>query len=82
MSRSSLTVILSQAPGKNPHRRAKEDALATALRTEPNLEVVLIPHLSHLGLANPAREFLQSIPGNLVLLAGSIPGRPFGCFIS
>lgn len=77
MSHPSLTVVLSQAPGNHPGKRTVEEALAAALRGVPDLEVVMIPHLSHLGSGHPARQFLQSVSGNLVFLSWLSPRAAF-----
>ena len=43
MSRHRLTVVLSQAQGKHPAKRALEEAIAAALIMEPGLDVSVVP---------------------------------------
>ena len=77
MSHPSLTVVLSQAPGNHPGKRTVEEALAADLQGVPDLAVAMIPHLSHLGSEHPARQFLQSISGNVVFLSWLYPRAAF-----
>ena len=45
MSRHRLTVVLSQAPGKHPAKRALEESIIAALILESGLDVSIVPHL-------------------------------------
>lgn len=77
MSRFRLTVALSQAQGKHPDRKALEEAIVTALFGDPRYEVSVIPHLYDLEADHPARLFLQSVRGDLVVLAWLYPRATF-----
>ena len=69
MSRQRLTVVLSQAQGKNPAKRALEESIAAALILEPGLDVSIIPYLYDLGPDHTGRLFLESVQGDMVLLS-------------
>lgn len=73
MSRSRLTVVLSQAQSKHPAKRALEEALAAALIMEPGLDVSIIPHLYDLDANHTGRMFLESVAGDMVLLSWLFP---------
>ncbi|MBV9123556.1 MAG: ferredoxin family protein [Planctomycetes bacterium] len=77
MSRQRLTVVLSQAQGKNPAKRALEEALAAALILEPGLDVSVVPYLYDLGPDHTGRLFLESIPGDMVVLSWLYPRAAF-----
>ena len=69
MSRQRLTVVLSQAQGKNPAKRALEESIAAALIMEPGLDVSIVPYLYDLDARHTGRLFLESISGDMVVLA-------------
>jgi len=73
MSRSRLTVVLSQAQGKNPAKRALEESIAAALIMEPGLDVSIIPYLYDLGPDHTGRLFLESVHGDVVILSWLYP---------
>jgi NAD-dependent dihydropyrimidine dehydrogenase PreA subunit len=73
MPRHRLTVVLSQAQGKNPAKRALEEALVAALIMEPGLDVSVIPYLYDLGPDHTGRLFLESIAGDMVILSWLYP---------
>ena len=73
MSRPKLTVVLSQAQGKNPAKRAMEESLAAALIMEPGLDVSIIPYLYDLDANHTGRLFLESVSGDMVVLAWMYP---------
>ena len=73
MSRHRLTVVLSQAQGKNPAKRALEESLVAALLLEPGLYVSVIPYLYDLGPDHTGRLFLESVAGDMVVLAWMYP---------
>jgi NAD-dependent dihydropyrimidine dehydrogenase PreA subunit len=77
MSRIRLTVVLSQAQGKNPAKRALEESLAAALIMEPGLEVSIVPYLYDLGPDHTGRLFLESITGDMVVLGWMFPRAAF-----
>ena len=69
MSRSRVTVVLSQAPGKHPAKRALEESIVAALLLEPELEVSVVPNLYDLGPDHTGRLFLESVKGDMVVLS-------------
>src|SRR5580692_6888765 len=77
MSRPKLTVVLSQAQGKNPAKRALEESLAAALIMEPGLDVSIVPYLYDLDAAHTGRLFLESVQGDMVVLAWLYPRAAF-----
>jgi NAD-dependent dihydropyrimidine dehydrogenase PreA subunit len=77
MSRHRLTVVLSQAQGKNPAKRALEEAIVAALILEPGLDVSVVPYLYDLGPDHTGRLFLESIHGDMVLLSWLFPRAAF-----
>jgi NAD-dependent dihydropyrimidine dehydrogenase PreA subunit len=68
MSRSRLTVVLSQAPGKVPSKRNLEESLAAALIMESGLDVSIVPNLYDLGPDHTGRLYLSNVSGDLVVL--------------
>jgi NAD-dependent dihydropyrimidine dehydrogenase PreA subunit len=77
MSREKLTVVLSQAQGKNPAKRSLEESIAAALLMEPNIELAVVPYLYDLGPDHTGRLFLESVKGDMVLLAWLYPRAAF-----
>src|SRR5579872_6086043 len=77
MSRQRLTVVLSQAQGKNPARRALEESIAAALIMESGLDVSIVPYLYDLDAQHTGRLFLESIQGDMVVLAWMFPRAAF-----
>src|SRR5499427_4945293 len=77
MARHRLTVVLSQAQGKNPTKRALEESIAAALIMEPGLDVSIIPYLYDLGPDHTGRLFLESVQGDLVVLGWMFPRAAF-----
>jgi Pyruvate/2-oxoacid:ferredoxin oxidoreductase delta subunit len=69
--------VLSQAQGKNPVKRALEESLAAALLMEQGLDVSIVPYLYDLGPDHTGRLFLESIPGDMVVLAWMFPRAAF-----
>ena len=77
MSRHRLTVVLSQAQGKNPTKRALEESIVAALIMEPGLEVSVIPNLYDLDADHTGRLFLESVGGDMVVLSWLFPRAAF-----
>jgi NAD-dependent dihydropyrimidine dehydrogenase PreA subunit len=77
MSRSRLTVVLSQAPGKHPAKRSLEESVVAALLLEPDLEVSVVPNLYDLGPDHTGRLFLGSVKGDMVVLSWLYPRAAF-----
>src|SRR5438874_3850953 len=77
MSRHRLTVVLSQAQGKHPAKRALEESLAAALIMESGLDVSIVPYLYDLDAEHTGRLFLESITGDMVVLAWMYPRAAF-----
>src|ERR1700756_609650 len=77
MSRHRLTVVLSQAQGKNPAKRALEEAIVAALIMESGIDVSVVPYLYDLDAEHTGRLFLESIQGDMVLLSWLYPRAAF-----
>ncbi len=77
MARPRLTVVLSQAQGRNPARRALEESIVAALIMESGLDVSVIPHLYDLGADHTGRLFLEAVTGDMVVLAWLFPRAAF-----
>src|SRR6516164_4933318 len=77
MSRQRLTVVLSQAQGKNPAKRALEESIAAALIMEPGLDVSVVPYLYDLDADHTGRLFLESVTGDMVVLGWMYPRAAF-----
>jgi NAD-dependent dihydropyrimidine dehydrogenase PreA subunit len=74
---SRLTVVLSQAPGKHPAKRALEESIVAALLMEPGLEVSVVPNLYDLGPDHTGRLFLGAVQGDMVVLSWLYPRAAF-----
>jgi NAD-dependent dihydropyrimidine dehydrogenase PreA subunit len=77
MSRHRLTVVLSQAPGKHPVKRALEESIIAALILESGLDVSIVPHLYDLDAEHTGRLFLEGVKGDLVVLSWLYPRAAF-----
>src|SRR5829696_3806840 len=77
MSRSRVTVVLSQAPGKHPAKRALEESIVAALIMEPDLEVSVVPNLYDLGPDHTGRLFLGAVHGDMVVISWLYPRAAF-----
>ncbi|MGE3804920.1 MAG: ferredoxin family protein [Gemmataceae bacterium] len=77
MSRHRLTVVLSQAQGKHPAKRALEESIVAALLGEPGLDVSVVPYLYDLDANHTGRLFLESVKGDMVLLGWMYPRAAF-----
>jgi NAD-dependent dihydropyrimidine dehydrogenase PreA subunit len=77
MSRKHLTVVLSQAQGKHPAKRALEESIVAALLLEPGLDVSVVPYLYDLGPDHTGRLFLESVQGDMVVLSWLFPRAAF-----
>src|ERR1700733_12936562 len=73
MSRQKLTVVISQAQGKHPVKRALEESLAAALLMEPGLDLSIVPYLYDLDAEHTGRLFLESIQGDMAVLTWLYP---------
>src|ERR671936_1520505 len=77
MSQHRLTVVLSQALGKHPAKRALEEAIVAALIMEPGLDVSVVPYLYDLDAEHTGRLFLESVAGDMVVLGWMYPRAAF-----
>ena len=73
MAAKKLTVVISQAQGKNPAKRQLEEEIAAALIMDPEVDVSLVPHLYDLHAEHTGLLFLRSVPGDLVILSWIYP---------
>src|SRR5262245_217876 len=77
MSKQRLTVVLSQAQGKHPAKRALEESIVAALIMESGLDVSVVPYLYDLGPDHTGRLFLGGVSGDMVMLAWMFPRAAF-----
>jgi Pyruvate/2-oxoacid:ferredoxin oxidoreductase delta subunit len=77
MARHRLTVVLSQAQGKNPAKRNLEESIVAALLMEPGIDASVIPHLYDLHPEHTGRLFLEGLHGDIVLLSWLFPRAAF-----
>src|SRR5713101_5901358 len=77
MSRQRLTVVLSQAQGKNPAKRALEESLAAALLMEPGLDLSIVTYLYDLDANHTGRLYLESVQGDMAILSWLYPRAAF-----
>jgi len=77
MSRNRVTVVISQAQGKNPVRRGLEESLAAALLMEPGVELSIVPHLYDLEPGHTGRLFLESVAGDMIVIGWFYPRAGF-----
>ena len=77
MSRHRVTVVLSQAQGKNPAKRALEESLTAALIMESGLDVSVLPYLYDLDAQHTGRLFLEGVSGDMIVLAWMFPRAAF-----
>jgi Pyruvate/2-oxoacid:ferredoxin oxidoreductase delta subunit len=68
MSDFQLTVVICQAQGRHPVRRALEEQITQALINEPGVHVTMVPHLYDMAQNHSGMEFMRSVPGTLVVL--------------
>lgn len=73
MAGRKLTVVISQAPGKNPVKRQLEEDIATRLMLAGTAEVSVVPHLYDLTADHTGMLWLKSLRGNLVVLGWLYP---------
>ncbi len=73
MAGRKLTVVISQAPGKNPVKRQLEEEIATRLMLSGTAEVSIVPHLYDLTADHTGMLWLKSLKGDLVVLGWLYP---------
>ncbi|MBJ7496724.1 MAG: ferredoxin family protein, partial [Gemmataceae bacterium] len=73
MSQKKLTVVLSQAQGKDPNRRAIEEEIAAALLMEPGIDLGIVPALYDLHEGHTGRLYLEGVQGDMVVISWLYP---------
>jgi NAD-dependent dihydropyrimidine dehydrogenase PreA subunit len=73
MATKKLTVVISQAQGKNPAKQQLEEDLAMSLMLESAVECSVVPHLYDMSRDHSGMLFLQSVPGDVVVLSWLYP---------
>ncbi len=68
-----ISVVISQAQGKNPAKQQLEAELVAALSSEADVKVSLVPHLYDLAAEHSATQFLRAIPGDVIVLSWLYP---------
>ena len=74
---AKLTVVISQAPGKNPAKRSLEESLAAALLFEPGIDLSIVPNLYDIGPDHTGRLYLEGIGGDVVVISWLYPRAAF-----
>jgi Pyruvate/2-oxoacid:ferredoxin oxidoreductase delta subunit len=69
MAGRKITVVISQAQGRNPVRRKLEEDIATELMVKTDVDVSLVPHLYDMKQDHTGFLFLRSIPGDIVVVS-------------
>jgi hypothetical protein len=73
MAAKKLTVVVSQAPGKNPVKRHLEEEIATALLFDSDVDVSLVPNLYDMSADHTGLLFLRSVRSDLIVLSWMYP---------
>lgn len=73
MARKRITVVLSQAQGRDPRKRQFEEEIAAALLMHPEIDLSIVPHLYDLAHDHTGMIFLKSVPGDMVVLTWLYP---------
>ncbi len=68
MSQHQLTVVISQAQGRNPSKRRLEEDIAAALIGEPGISVTLVPHLYDMAPNHSGLQLLREVRGPLLVM--------------
>jgi hypothetical protein len=68
LCRSQLTVVISQAQGRNPSKRRLEEDIAAALIGEPGISVTLVPHLYDMAPNHSGLQLLREVRGPLLVM--------------
>ena len=72
-----LTVVLSQSQGKNPAKRALEEAIAADLLMDGAVDLSLVPHLVDMAADHPGLLYLRGMGGDAVVLSWLFPRAAF-----
>ena len=73
MAGRKLTVVVSQAQGKNPNRRQLEETIAAELIMDADIDVSVVPHVYDMSYEHTGMLFLRSVPGDIVFLSWLYP---------
>lgn len=73
MAGRKLSVVIAQAPGKNPNKRQLEEEIAAQLLIENVADVSLVPHLNDLASDDSGSLWLRGLGGDVVVLAWLYP---------
>ena len=68
-----LSVVISQAQGKNPAKRELEETLAARLLMERGVDVSLVPHLYDMPADHTGLLHLRGLSGDVVVLSWLFP---------
>ncbi|MEM9701475.1 MAG: ferredoxin family protein [Planctomycetota bacterium] len=77
MAGKKLTVVLSQAQGKNPSKRALEESIAAELLMDDAVDLSLVPHLVDMAADHPGLLYLRGMGGDAVVLSWLYPRATF-----
>jgi NAD-dependent dihydropyrimidine dehydrogenase PreA subunit len=68
-----LTIVISEDRAAHSAEQTIEKALLNGLAAGPQLEVAVLPHLYDLAPEGPGMQYLQSIDGDVIVLAWLYP---------
>lgn len=69
MAGRKITVVISQAPGKNPVKRQLEEEIATQVMLSGNAEIGLIPNVYDLPADHHSFGWMRGIRGDFIILS-------------
>lgn len=70
---SKLAVVICEGRSTQSTRRALEQDLVAGMAGWPGVEVAVLPHLYDLAPDGPGIQYLQSVPGDMIVLAWLYP---------
>lgn len=73
MPGKKITVVISQAPGRNPVKRNLEEEIAAQLILDSDVDVSIVPHLYDLSNDHTGTLFLRGVAGDVVVLSWLYP---------
>lgn len=73
MAAHKLTVVISQSQSKKPQQKQLEEELTARLLMDGTVEVAVVPHLYDMHSKHTGMLFLQSIPGDFIVLSWLYP---------
>lgn len=73
MAQKKLTVVISQAQGKNPVKQELEQSIAAAMVMADGIDVSLVPNLYDMPPDHSGMLYLRGVPTDMVVLSWHFP---------